>query len=244
MQEGYLKWYSPNLSAEFEMLTFGHGGYPLLLFPTSNGRYYENKDFKLIESVQQFVDEGKVKIYCPDSVDARSWYNKDIHPADRMRNHMWYEKMLLEEILPITRKDTGIARVIVAGCSFGGYHAANFAFRHPHLVSHLLSMSGAFDIRGQMDGFYNDDVYYNNPIDFMPAAQNPELWQLKIVLGTADRDICRRDNENLSLILTQKGINHWLDIRSDADHDWIVWRTMFPDYLGQINSPTTITVKN
>jgi esterase/lipase superfamily enzyme len=234
MQEEYHKWYSPSLSADFEMLTFGYGGYPLVLFPTSQGRYFENKDFKLIDAVQHFLEAGKVKIYCPDSIDALSWYNKDIHPADRVKNHSWYDQLLRDEIIPRAKMETGSDRVIVAGCSFGGYHAANFAFRHPGMVSHLFSMSGAFDIRGQLDGFYNEDVYYNNPIDFLRDDQNPELWNLKIVLGTAERDICRQDNENLSRILDQKGIRHWLDIRPDADHDWVVWRQMFQDYLSQL----------
>ena len=38
-------------------------------------------------------------------------------------------------------------KVAVAGCSFGGYHAANFAFRHPGYVSHIFSMGGAFNIK-------------------------------------------------------------------------------------------------
>lgn len=234
MQEDYIKWYSPNLSADFEMLTFGYGGYPILLFPTSKGRYYENKDFKLIESAAPFINEGKVKIYCPDGIDQLSWYNKNIHPADRVKNHIWYDKMLLEEVAARARYETGFDKIITAGCSFGGYHAANFAFRHPWLVSHMFSMSGAFDLRGQMDGFYNGDFYYNNPIDFLPNDPQPQLWEMKIVLGTADRDICRQDNERLSEILSRKGINHWLDIRPDADHDWRIWREMFPDYLKQL----------
>lgn len=234
MQEDYIKWYSPNLSADFEMLTFGHGGYPIVLFPTSKGRYYENKDFKLIESARHLIDEGKVKIYCPDGIDALSWYNKSIHPADRVKNHIWYDKMLLEEVAPRARHETGFDKIITAGCSFGGYHAANFAFRHPWQVSHLFSMSGAFDLRGQMDGFYNGDFYYNNPIDFLPNDQSAALWDMKVVLGAADRDICRQDNERLSEILSRKGMNHWLDIRQNADHDWIIWRQMFPEYLGQL----------
>ncbi|PYF75536.1 esterase family protein [Pedobacter nutrimenti] len=234
MQEDYIKWYSPNLSAEFEMLTFGHSGLPLLLFPTSKGRYYENKDFKLIESISYFIESGRVKVYCPDGIDALSWYNTSVHPADRVKNHIWYDKMLLEEVVPQAKQETGCSKVITAGCSFGGYHAANFAFRHPWTVSHLFSMSGAFDIRGQLDGFYNDDVYFNNPVDFLPNDHNPELWNLKIVLGSADRDICRADNERLSGILNQKQIRHWLDIRPNAEHDWVIWRQMFPEYLSQL----------
>lgn len=234
MQEDYIKWYSPNLSADFEMLTFGHSGIPVLLFPTSMGRYYENKDFGLIESVRQFIEEGKVKIYCPDSIDTLSWYNKNIHPADRVKNHIWYDKMLMEELVPRATHETGFNRVITAGCSFGGYHAANFAFKHPQLVSHLFSMSGAFDLKGQMDGFYNGDFYYNNPVDFLPNDHHPALWDLKIALGAAHNDICRADNEKLAEILSKKGIPYWLDIRPDSDHDWGTWKSMFPDYLSQI----------
>jgi esterase/lipase superfamily enzyme len=234
MKEEYLKWYSPYLNKDFEMLTFGHAGYPILLFPTSMGKYYENKDFKLIDSVQQFLEEGKIKIYCPDSIDEQSWYNKSAHPADRINNHNWYNRLLVEEVIGRARHETGYQRVVAAGCSFGGYHAANLAFRHPELVSHLFSMSGAFDITGQLDGFYNNEAYFNNPVDFLPNDNNPELWKLKIVLGTTDRDICRADNERLSGILNKKGMNHWLDMRQNADHDWPIWRTMFPDYVGKI----------
>jgi esterase/lipase superfamily enzyme len=52
MNERYIKWYTPWLSREFEMLVFGNGsGLPLILFPTSFGRYYQNKDFRLTDSV-------------------------------------------------------------------------------------------------------------------------------------------------------------------------------------------------
>lgn len=234
MQEEYIKWYSPNLSMDIDMLTFGHGGFPVLLFPTSQGRYYENKDFRLIDSIQHFINAGKVKVYCPDGIDSLSFYNKGAHPAERIRNHIWYDKMLLEEMVSRAQNDTGHHKVITAGCSFGGYHAANFAFRYPWLVSHMFSMSGAFDIRGQFDGFYNEDVYFHNPVDYLPAANNPELWNMKIVLGTSDRDICRLYNEQLSEILNKKGISHWLDIRPNADHDWPIWREMFPDYLSKL----------
>jgi esterase/lipase superfamily enzyme len=55
-----------------------------------------------------------------------------------------------------------------------------------------------------------------------------------IILGVADNDICRDQNERLSGILNQKGISHWLDIRPNATHDWPVWKEMFPHYLSKI----------
>ena len=78
------------------MLVFGHSGYPVIAFPTSQARYYELKDFGLIDSARHLLDAGKIKIYCPDSIDSDSWYNYSIHPADRVKTHIGYENLILK----------------------------------------------------------------------------------------------------------------------------------------------------
>jgi esterase/lipase superfamily enzyme len=234
VKETYHKWYSQSLSREIEMLIYGHQGYPVILFPSSQGRYYEGKDFGLVQTAHWYVERGFIQIFCPDSVDALSWYNKGIHPADRVRNHIWYDQMLLHELVPSIRWNTAGGKVAVAGASFGGYHAANFAFKHPELVSHMFSMSGAFDIKMFMDGYYDDNVYFNNPVDFLPGNNHPALWQMNIVLGTSEWDICLDANKHLSHLLNQKGVKHWLDIRGWKEHDWPLWQEMFPHYLSLI----------
>jgi esterase/lipase superfamily enzyme len=233
-KEEYHKWMSPAIGRDFEMLVFGHSGQPLILFPTSKGSYYQNKDQGLLDSVAWFLENGKVKIYCPDSIDAMSWYDKSIPPGTRAYNHTCYDRLILEEVVSRARNETGYAKVGMAGCSFGGYHAVNFSFRHPADTAYCFSMSGAFDVRQFMDGYYDDNVYYNNPMDFIPNDNNPDLWKMGIVLGTADQDICRGDNERLSHILNQKNIQHWLDVRPNATHDWPIWKVMFPHYLSQM----------
>jgi esterase/lipase superfamily enzyme len=68
--ERCIRWYTPWLSREFEMLVFGNGGgLPLILYPTSFGRYYQNKDFGLVGSIAWYLNNGKVTCYCPDSID-------------------------------------------------------------------------------------------------------------------------------------------------------------------------------
>jgi len=239
IQEEYHKWHSPAINRDFEMLIFGHSGYPVILFPTSKGSYYQAKDQGLIETARWFLENGKVKIYCPDSLDASSWYNKSVPPGERAWQHALYDRLLLEEIAPRAGQETGHDRIAVAGCSFGGYHAANFAFRHPALTAYCFSMSGVFDIRSFVDGHYDDNIYFNNPVDFIPDATDPALWKMGIVLGTADRDICKGQNEWMSRLLTAKTISHWLDIRPDRDHDWPVWKEMFPHYLSLLPGTTS-----
>jgi len=232
--EKYHRWYSQSLSRDMEMLVFGTRGYPVILFPTSMGRYYQNKDFGLIESVSWFVEHGLVKIYCVDAIDTQSWYNKGIHPADRVRTHIAYDNMLHHEVVPWAMHETGVGKVAVAGCSFGGYHAANYAFKHPERVGNLFSMGGAFDIRMFTDGYYDDNIFYNNPVDYLPGSNHSDLWRMNIILGTSERDICKGYNYQLSHILNQKHINHWLDVRPFAEHDWPIWKEMFPHYLSTI----------
>ena len=43
MNREYHKWYSPHLGREMEFLLFGHAGRPILVFPTSMGRYFQNE---------------------------------------------------------------------------------------------------------------------------------------------------------------------------------------------------------
>ncbi len=234
VKEEYKRWYSPTLSKDFEMLVYGHYGTPVIVFPSTMGRFFESKDFKLIDSAAHLVEEGRVKLFCLDSVDKHSWYNKSVHPADRIRNHNVYDRFICGEIVNALRHEYGIQKVAVAGASFGGYHAVNFALKHPDMVSHVFSMSGSFDIRSFMDGYYGDDVYFNNPVDYLPGDNNPELWKLNIVLGFGEWDICKDANLRLSKILDDKGISHWLDEYRWAEHDWPLWRQMFPKYLAQL----------
>lgn len=217
------------------MLVFGDRGFPVIVFPTTSGMYYEAKDFLLMESIRWYIEQGLVQVYCVDGMNEESWYNKSIHPADRVRTHNAYDNLILHDLVERVRWNTGAGRVAVAGCSFGGYQAANFAFRHPGYVSHMFSMSGAYDIRSFMQGYYDENTYYNNPVDYLPNLDDPNLWRMDIVLGAGEHDICRGDNEQLSGILHSKGVNHWLDIRAGQVHDWPLWRDMFPHYLSRIN---------
>ena len=84
MNERYIRWWTPHLSRDFEMLVFGDGGgLPLVLFPTVfRPAYARTRIFGSDRRLRSdYVDAGKVTIYCPDSIDLDSFYNKDIHPA-------------------------------------------------------------------------------------------------------------------------------------------------------------------
>ena len=78
-------------------------------------------------------------------------------------------------------------------------------------MSHLISLSGAFEISDFFDGYHDENI-----------------------LGTGVWDSNPHESFRLTAILTEKGIRHWLDDRRWCGHDWNYWRDMLPYYLSTI----------
>ncbi len=238
MKEDYHKWYNHHLNREFEMLVFGHFGIPLIIFPTARSKYFEAKDMGLISALTNFIEDGKLKVYCPDSYDANSWFNYDIPPQQRAANHIEYENLIINDVLEFARHETESEKVSVAGCAFGAYHAANLAFKHPDKIGSLICLSGIFDIRNHIYGYYDDNCYFNNPPDYLPSLSDSwyinSFKEMKIILGTGENDPSLEANKSLSFMLNRKGVENWLDIWERAESDWSWWRQMFPNYIAKI----------
>lgn len=241
MLREYHRWYSPNLQREMELLTFGQTGRPYLVFPTSMGRFFDFENRGMIQATADEYDSGSVQAICLDSVDAESWYNKAVDPPQRVRRQEAYDRYVVEEVLPFVNSRNGRAgqpdqRVGAMGCSFGGYHAANFGFRHPQRCSDVLCFGAAFSIAQFVDGYFDDGVYYHCPPYFLPNLTDARLLaamrRMRIVLAVGEQDFLRPDNESFSQILHGREIPHALDIwGNQASHDWPWWLEMVQKYL-------------
>ncbi|HLF03334.1 MAG TPA: alpha/beta hydrolase-fold protein, partial [Anaerolineales bacterium] len=163
MNREYHRWWSPSLQRPMELLVFGHAGARMLVFPTSMGKYFEWEDRGMVGALGEHLERGWLQMYCVDSVDEESWYARWAHPGGRAWRHVQYENYLLYEVLPLIYHKNPTPYLIVAGASFGAYHAMNFALRHPDKTNRVIAMSGLFDIGPWTDGYVNDTVYYNNP---------------------------------------------------------------------------------
>lgn len=229
----YTHYYSHILDKSINIEITGHFGYPIIMFPTSQGSFTQNKDFHLNDSVRWFLDQGKIKLYNIQTLDNENLYDKNISPYERIRRYENWVQFIIQELIPQIQKIHKTKRVAIAGASFGGYHAANLAFRFPDTFSHLICLSGAFNIRSFMDGYTDDLVYFNSPDEFV---LNDEAWKYKhmnIILSTSDQDICLKPTQNMANILTHKGINHEYDERKWINHDWPLWRMVFPMFIGK-----------
>lgn len=228
MYREYVKWWSPSLDREMEFLWFGKFGRPVILFPTSAGRFYENEDFHLASSLQDKVDAGEIQLVLPDTVNDESWYNKAVHPAVRIARHMQYDAYLRHELVPYVHNRAQRGDLVLYGASFGAYHASNFASRYPDLVSRAVCFSGVYDIRSFLDGYWDENCYFHCPTASI-ANMNPEwagkLSRVNWVIATGEHDSLVQENRDFSGLLWSKGIPNYLEIwQGQFGHDWPWWR--------------------
>jgi esterase/lipase superfamily enzyme len=236
MNREYHRWWSPALERHMELLVFGHAGARLLAFPTSMGKFYEWEDRGMIGALAGQLERGWLQLYCVDSVDAESWYARWAHPGGRAWRHVQYENYLLGEVLPLIYHKNPTPYLIVAGASFGAYHAMNFGLRHPAITNRFVAMSGLFDIGPWTDGYVNDTVYYNNPALYLPREHDPwrlgMLRQLDIILPVGRDDPNIEHNRWFSGQLWGKGIGNALREWDGWAHDWPWWQKMIGQYVG------------
>lgn len=232
-------WHSPSLNRGMEIVTYGHYGLPLLLFPTAAADYLEYERFHLIDAIAGFIDAGKVKVFSINSINRDAWLNPQIHPGEMAWRQVQYNKYVTEEVVPyIWNSCQGRVGIITTGASLGAFHAANQLFRRPDLFAGLIAISGSYDIRGYYHSdYYDDNIYYNNPVDYLPNLEGEYLHMLRnkqhihIMTGQGAYENPYA-SRRLSQILSQKGIPHELDIWGyDIPHDWPTWRSMLPHYL-------------
>ena len=236
MRRDYHRWFSPSLGRDMEMLVYGHDGLPAIVFPSSCGRFFDFEHHGMVAAVQHELDSGQLQLFAVDSVDAESWYNRNVPPRWRIARHLQYEHYVLREVLPYLRQVNHNPLLAALGCSFGGYHAANIAFRHPHLFTAMLSMSGAFDLSSFLNGYHDQDCYFNLPTQYLPNLHDHGLLermrQNTYILATGVHDQCWDQNERLARILRDKCIPVRLDVWGGATgHDWPWWQQMLRTYV-------------
>jgi len=231
MRRDYIKWFSPSLHRDMELLAFGDRGFPVVVFPTSGGRFYEYEDRGMVGALAPKIERGELQVVCVDSVDQESWYNRWAPPADRLHRQNAFDAYLVREVAPFVRDRTSWPRMGTTGCSFGGYHAINFALRHPDLVTYAVSMSGAFDIpRRFLNGYYDENAYFHAPLDYLPNVNDAELLEKMrgnyYVMAVGNHDALFDQNVKLAHAMGTKGIPHLLDVWEGFGHDWPWWHKM------------------
>lgn len=236
-------WTSPRLGMQMPIVTYGHAGRPLLLFPTAAADFLENERFFLIKSIEPAIAAGRVRVFSIDSINRLAWMDRSLPVQEQARRQMLYAQYIEQEVVPYIRHACGAGdvRIAVAGASFGAFHAANMLCRRPDLFDGLIAMSGFYDLGPDYLGdFIDDNAYFNNPTSFLPGLDGRSLELLQracrivVVTGQGQWE-APGASRRFSALLGSKGIAHQLDMWGhDVNHDWPWWRKMLPHHLSTI----------
>lgn len=218
---------------------FGHWGPPLMAFPTSHGDEWELERNNLIAALGEFVEAGRVKIFCVGSNNHDSFLNRGAHPSHRSWRQRLFDDYIRSEVIPFIHshcQSPGIA-ITTTGMSLGAYHAANTLFRYPHLVKRCYALSGVYDLRSRMDGGYDENFYFHNPVDYLSNLSDPWYFEqyatcdIHLATGTGPWEDSTATYA-LSAVLSRKGIPHHLDDWGPrGGHDWPYWKDQLRGYL-------------
>src|SRR5687767_330330 len=242
MHREHHRWYSHRTQKDMDVQVYGHYGLPIVVFPTSGGDHREYEGNGMIDALGHHIDGGKVKLFCVTSMNNEGFYNKQAHPRHRSWVQARYDEYISEELAPFVTSHCQAQWVPITttGSSFGAYHAANTLFKHPDRFRRCLALSGVYDIRRFMDGDYDDNFYFNNPMDYVANLSDgwtyDNLRQCDIRLATGhgpweDSGPTYRFSD----LLRRKGIPHSVDDWGpDGGHDWPFWKKMMNEYIARL----------
>jgi esterase/lipase superfamily enzyme len=218
---------------------FGHWGPPVLAFPTSHGDEWELERHGLIAAIADYIDAGRLKVFCAGSNNAESFLDRHAHPFHRSWRQRVFDDYIRNELIPFVHRHCQTPGIPIAtmGASLGAYHAANTLFRYPQLVKRCYALSGVYDLRRFMDGMYDDNFYFHNPMDYV--ANLTDAWildqlgscEIRLVTGSGPWEESSQSYQ-FSGVLARKGIRHFLDDWGPrGGHDWPYWQAMMREYL-------------
>jgi esterase/lipase superfamily enzyme len=229
------------------LIAYGHFGRPVLVFPSEQGRAWDFENNGMVGAVADLIDAGRVKLYCIDSEDGRSWSDHGVPTEERARRHSGYEALVLEQVVPWIATDCGAAgrpvEIATLGCSLGAYHAANFALKRADVFPLALCFSGNYDPNTwNAWGERGDATYFNSPFDYVPNLSGDHLeWlreriSLLLVVGQGAWETEPTKSLPSTLAFAQcladKGLRHELDVWGyDIPHDWPSWRSQLAHHL-------------
>lgn len=238
MTTDHIKHFSTSLGRDMEYKIYGDGPQSVLVFPSQDGRYYDYENFGMINILAPFIDSGRIRVICVDSIDGETWSNTGADPRHRISLHEKWYNYIIDELIPAIKR--GNETFITTGCSMGGFHAANVFFRRPDIFSSLLSLSG-FYCANYFFGSYSDElVYANSPEDFLRGMPGHHpYWETyrnrKIICcvgqGNWEQDLLE-STRRLDTILAEHGVPHWCDYWGfDSHHDWDWWRRQLAYFM-------------
>lgn len=241
MHKEYHVWHSPNIGFDMPVAVYGHWGVPVLMFPTASADCEEYERFGLIGSIAHHVDAGRVKLYSINTINNLSWFNEELHPFERARRQNVYDRYVVDEVVPFIHSQCrSLTPIATVGASMGAYHALNSLLKHPNVFKWCIGMSGIYDVRKYFGGMYNNEMYFNNPPDYVGGMD--DHWLLEQIRSCSINLIVGQGpwehvdwTESMANALWSKALPCNFDKWGwDVSHDWPWWKVELDTYIPRL----------
>lgn len=240
-------WHSSRLDREINVTRWGEIGTPVLIFPTAAGDHEEIERFLMIDTLADFLGEGRIKLYSVDSLAGQAWLKEDntsVHAA-RVQNR--FDAAIYHEVVPAIRTDCqdDSVEIIATGASIGAFNALAATCRHPDVFRAAICMSGTYDLRKFLEGPVTEDYFVSSPLLFlpeMPEGEHLEKLRTRFILLTHGSGNYEEPKQSWDAAeaLGARGVpNRVDDWGEEWHHDWPTWRNMLPKYLDEVLASET-----
>ncbi|MSP56620.1 MAG: hypothetical protein EXR69_13625 [Myxococcales bacterium] len=235
------RWWSERLEREVTLVRWGTTGRPVLLFPTAGGDAEEIERFQMIDALAPLIDAGRIKVYSCDSVAGRALLAREGTPRHQMWLQNQFHQYVRHEVAPAVRADcrTPDIEIWATGASIGAFHAVAMVCRFPDVFARALAMSGTYDLRRFYEATeFTDEFWVSSPLHFVPRLGGHHLDVLRTryihIMSGEGRAEDIGESWALAKTLGRQGVPNRVDSWGrEWHHDWMTWRRMLPQVLGE-----------
>ena len=108
MVKEHISWYSERLQRDMSIRIYGDKGTPVLVFPTQDAMSDNFENFGMIDTLSGYLNEGRIQLFCVDTVDTETWSNVWGDKGWRANRQEAYYNYIVAEVLPFIADRTAV----------------------------------------------------------------------------------------------------------------------------------------
>ena len=240
MYRDAISYHSNVLGEDLGVIVYGMTGYPIIVFQTQDSKCTNYEDFGMISELADYIDGGKVQLFCVDSIDQESWSNTNGDKSWRAQRQEDYFRFVTDELVPYVHDRNGSdLRPLATGCSMGATHSAIAALRRPDLFQGCIALSGVYRTSFFFGDWMDENLYMNDMVQMLHdlPADHPYIHlynhrSLCFCVGQGAWEDGLFDLRDMDASFKRLGISAWCDFWGyDVNHDWPWWKKQMRYFL-------------
>lgn len=230
MADRYERKYVAELGKHVEVIRYGVCGPPILVFPPGTESAWHFEEQGMPGECGELLHQQRLQFFVVTGYTEESWFNRQLSPRERVLHYLAYEHYVCAVIAKRVIEIAANPRLGAVGFGYGGYTALSLALKHPELCKTGISIMGLFDLSAHVDGYYDEDFYFCNPVDYVVNLTDQYFLQhfnstTRLVMVSGEYDRYLNHNHRLHKTLTERNIPHRFEVWGVPTTNEPYWHT-------------------